>query len=279
MVHVCIALDGHELVDPDRARLAKTAEVVSLEIDQHHMFGLFLGAASQLGDRGRVAARQPRARARDRPGIDMPALYAHQPFRRTRKDRETGERGNPGECTRIRRTEAAIESGGGQPVRHARSPATREIGLVHVPRRDVRERAPTGLEIGGRVVFGDATDCRRIGMLWLRSRAREIRREHSGGSFSPWFGRNDSLAGPVIVHERCAHAPGTCDDIECRQWQREGRLHLASQLVAQVQEPAARKWPRRRRRRPLLRAPPLIEAFAETRPGARARQLPGRDRE
>src|SRR5690606_7823585 len=81
VVHVGVALHHHQLVDLDAAGSADAAEVVALEVDQHHVLGALLGVADQLADAsGFVVAPQPRPRAGDGPGLDDVAADRDQAF-------------------------------------------------------------------------------------------------------------------------------------------------------------------------------------------------------
>src|SRR5690606_13597010 len=48
VVHVGVAFDRHQLVHLDAAGHADAAEVVALQVDQHHVLGALLGVADQL---------------------------------------------------------------------------------------------------------------------------------------------------------------------------------------------------------------------------------------
>src|SRR5690606_19888664 len=50
VVHVRVALHGHQFVDLDAAGHAHSAQIVALQVDQHHVFGAFLGVADQFAD-------------------------------------------------------------------------------------------------------------------------------------------------------------------------------------------------------------------------------------
>ena len=88
MVHLAIALQPHELVDPDRARLADPAQVVAHQVDDHHVLGPVLGVGDQIGGgigigQGIAAAG---AGALDRPGLHRAAgRNLQKPFRRGRQ--------------------------------------------------------------------------------------------------------------------------------------------------------------------------------------------------
>ena len=63
-----VALDLHQLDDLNSARSAHPAEVVTAEVDEHHMLGALLGVGEHLsGDRSVFLRRAtPRFRAGDR---------------------------------------------------------------------------------------------------------------------------------------------------------------------------------------------------------------------
>src|SRR5690606_15497808 len=68
VVHVGVAFHAHQFVDLDAAGYAHAAQIVALQVDQHHVFGAFLGMAEQLGDAGAVVvAVETRPRAADGP--------------------------------------------------------------------------------------------------------------------------------------------------------------------------------------------------------------------
>src|SRR5690606_6555122 len=68
VVHVGVTLHHHQLVDLDAAGAADAAEVVALEVDQHHVLGALLGMADHLADAlDLVVTRKPRPGAGDRP--------------------------------------------------------------------------------------------------------------------------------------------------------------------------------------------------------------------
>ena len=82
VVHVRVAFHRHQLVHLDAAGHAHAAEVVAFEVDQHHVFGAFLGVADQVADARRVVvAVEARARAGDGPGLDhgLPVLDPGSP--------------------------------------------------------------------------------------------------------------------------------------------------------------------------------------------------------
>ena len=64
MVHVGIRLDAHEFIDAHAARLAHPAEIVALQIDEHHVLGALLRMRGELGHLG--AHRRPGLRLRGR---------------------------------------------------------------------------------------------------------------------------------------------------------------------------------------------------------------------
>ncbi|MNY18522.1 hypothetical protein D3C86_1519050 [compost metagenome] len=59
------ALEGHQVVDLDRARLADAAQVVAPEVDEHDVLGALLGIGHQVLAERLVAVGPPAARARD----------------------------------------------------------------------------------------------------------------------------------------------------------------------------------------------------------------------
>src|SRR5690606_17728222 len=84
VVHVFVGLHHHQLVHAHAARPADPAQVVALQVDEHHMLGPLLGMADQLADAlGFVITGDTRAGAGDRAGIGTAAAYRYQPFRRT----------------------------------------------------------------------------------------------------------------------------------------------------------------------------------------------------
>ena len=89
-MHLAITLQPHELVDPDRARLADPAQVVAHQVDDHHILGPVLGVGDQIGGgigigQGIAAAG---AGALDRPGLHRAARgNLQKPFRRGRQHR------------------------------------------------------------------------------------------------------------------------------------------------------------------------------------------------
>ena len=75
MHHVAVGLDDHELIDLDAAVLADAAEVVTTEVDQHHVLGALLGVAEKLVREPPVllGVGPARPRACDRARRDPPA--------------------------------------------------------------------------------------------------------------------------------------------------------------------------------------------------------------
>src|SRR5207342_281447 len=79
VVHMRIALDRHQLVHAHAAGNADAAEVVALQVNQHHVLGALFGVADQFADaRGIVIAGKARARAGDRTRFDDIAAHRHQ---------------------------------------------------------------------------------------------------------------------------------------------------------------------------------------------------------
>ena len=114
-------LEAHELRDAHRAVGADAADVVSAQIDEHHVLGALLLVAFELLGQAKILFRAAPARAgpRDRMRLDMRPLDADQHFRR---------RPDEGDAT--------------------------HSDEIHVRRRvDVPERAVNGERIGGDLGF------------------------------------------------------------------------------------------------------------------------------
>ena len=88
VVHRRMALEPRRAVDAHAAGDADAAEVVALEVDDHHVLGALLGIARQLGGERRVARRvvAARARALDGPGLDPAPAPAEQQLGRVPDD-------------------------------------------------------------------------------------------------------------------------------------------------------------------------------------------------
>ena len=77
VMHVRVGLDRHELVDLHGAGLADAAEIVALQVDQHHVLGALLRMRVQLAsERRSAAASAPRGRV---PAIGRVATQPSRP--------------------------------------------------------------------------------------------------------------------------------------------------------------------------------------------------------
>ena len=76
MEHVAVALDLHVLADRHGPRPGDAAQIVAAQVDEHHVFGAFLGVALELLGQQRVFASVSPARPRtgDRVGGQAIAL-------------------------------------------------------------------------------------------------------------------------------------------------------------------------------------------------------------
>jgi hypothetical protein len=68
---VGIAFEHHQFVDLDAAGAADLAEIVALQVEQHDVFGAFLGVGEQFGAQGPILGRVVAAApgAGNRPGL------------------------------------------------------------------------------------------------------------------------------------------------------------------------------------------------------------------
>src|SRR5207253_4928168 len=85
---VGIALHGHQLGDLDASNLTDAPQVVTAQVDEHHVLGAFLFAGPEFLLHtliGRIiAATAPGAR--DRPVAELASLHGHQNFGRRAQD-------------------------------------------------------------------------------------------------------------------------------------------------------------------------------------------------
>ena len=166
VVHMGIALDRHVLIDAHRAADADAAEIVALQIDEHHVLRALLLVAEQ----GCRSAPHP-ARARRR-AVECRRWGASRRCRRERDSRRSGEElitaKSPVAHERCERTRV----GGAQPsvqrrridARAAASlPAPRQVGLIHIAGGDVLERACDRLQKPPRLLLAHL-DARRLGI-------------------------------------------------------------------------------------------------------------------
>src|SRR3546814_108197 len=98
VVHVRVAFHAHQFVDLDAAGHAYAAQVVALQVDQHHVLGALLGVADQLADAGAVVvAVETRARARDGARFHHVAAHRDQALGRRTDHRPAVPHEPPGE--------------------------------------------------------------------------------------------------------------------------------------------------------------------------------------
>ena len=112
-----------------RAAAADAAEVVALEVDQHHVLGPFLlvaAAARRAALRRRAASRRAAACRRSGRVLATLAADAQQPLRRRTQQREAGQRRAAGERRRVRGAQPSVQVGGVTPgASRARQPRDR----------------------------------------------------------------------------------------------------------------------------------------------------------
>ena len=89
---VGVPLDDHQFVDVDTAVLTDAAQVVAAQIDEHGVFGQFLGVRKQLLDEGFVfgGALSPGAGPGDRPELGDAVLGLHHDLRARAYDGQIG---------------------------------------------------------------------------------------------------------------------------------------------------------------------------------------------
>ena len=90
MLHLRELFQPRQLRRLHGAKLAHFAQIVAQQIGDHHQFGQFLRAGLQFVGELRVARRVgiARARALDRPRLDVRTAHAQKLFRRRRRDLE-----------------------------------------------------------------------------------------------------------------------------------------------------------------------------------------------
>ena len=250
VVHVGVALDDHEFVDPHGPCLAHAAEVVALEVDQHHVLGAFLGTADQLRDAaasagrrrgrvpamGRVSTTCPRTEPAARASSREPTTPAVPRSRRRRRDWPCadGDRDRP----------APAPGGSG-----CASAATDWPGRHHPPQcvqacdGRPRDRRPVVLHDGWRLLRAQDRGHAPLRVVQILGQPPEHRPRHRL--------RQDTTLRPLAwsMQETRAHAPGKGDDRHRRRRQAQRRLDFLGEFVPKVEHPAAANGQRLRRRR------------------------------
>ena len=93
MQYVLVGFDAAQLADADALRPAYPREIVSQQIDDHHVFGAVLFAGQQFGFGravgGRIAGARPGAL--DRPRLDLAVEDLQEPFGRGADDLELAQ--------------------------------------------------------------------------------------------------------------------------------------------------------------------------------------------
>ncbi len=156
VVHVGVAFHAHQFVDLHAAGFAHAAQVVALQVDQHHVLGALLRVADQLADaRGVIVACEARPGAGDGPGFHHVAAHRHQPLRRRAHHRPPAcceqareRRGIGGTQSRIQRSRIR------RPL-EARAPDARQVDLEYVACGQVIQDAPHAVGEALRRVFID----------------------------------------------------------------------------------------------------------------------------
>src|SRR2546429_5634066 len=85
-----VALHSHELGDLHAANLADAPQVITSQVDEHHVFGPLLLTRPQFLFHaliGRLITATPPG-ARDRPVAEMASLHGHENLRRRPQDSE-----------------------------------------------------------------------------------------------------------------------------------------------------------------------------------------------
>ena len=153
---VAVALEDHELVDTNRARLTHTSEVIAFEIDQHDVFRPLLGMPQQgLGEQPVVHdVDAAGSGAGDRAGLDSPRPDADEPLGRGADDPEVAEVGKARKGGRIRPPQALVEGLVRRQVAVYR-PLSRQVDLKDIAFADVTVDLRDGVEIALFRVFRD----------------------------------------------------------------------------------------------------------------------------
>jgi hypothetical protein len=113
VMHVRVALDGHQLIDFDRARHRDAAEVVAFQVDQHDVLGALFRMADQLTHARRVVvALRARTRAGDRARLHELAADFDEPLGRGACDRPAFALHEAGERRGIRFAERRVDRSG-----------------------------------------------------------------------------------------------------------------------------------------------------------------------
>jgi hypothetical protein len=83
MIHVRVLFERHKFVHADGAEPADPAQIITLEVNQHQMFGAFFFICPQFRGEPLILGLgvSPRSRACNRPGFRVPFRQANQTFR------------------------------------------------------------------------------------------------------------------------------------------------------------------------------------------------------
>ena len=83
MMHVCITLEHHQVINTDRSGFADSPEIIALKVNQHDMLGTLLRVHQQFSRKPLILFLVIAARvcACNWSRADGPATTGNQPFR------------------------------------------------------------------------------------------------------------------------------------------------------------------------------------------------------
>src|SRR5579863_1107637 len=134
MEYMRVTLDVHPFIDPHGPETADLSQIISLQIDQHDMFGPLLRVPQELSGQAPVVLgiEPPSARPRNRTGRDEGTGTLNQPLRRGAEKSDIPRLQVCGKRGRIDLAESLIQGQrAGRSQRHRKTVG--EVRLKNIP--------------------------------------------------------------------------------------------------------------------------------------------------
>ena len=189
---------------------------------------------------GRAEAR---ARTGDRTGRNFASRYTQQPLGRRRQDRDAGELRTRRERRGVRGAQRGIDARGIGGLAQCQSPGTRQVCLVNVASGNVLLRLAHAFQVFLRQFFaqGRKRQRRRRRVHGLRGSRLQVSDQSRVGRCGALFRDGKHLVGREIVYGKRVDTQREGGERQARAWQVQTGLDFRSQLVARVDDPAARE--------------------------------------
>ncbi len=223
--------------------LADSTQVVAFKIDQHHVFGPFLGVTDQGIEIGLILRLIIAARPcpGDRPRRDLVTAHVDQTLRGRADHRRITDHGQRRKRRGVVMAQIIVELIGADIGRQAHLPAPRQIDLKHIAIDDVAFDAFDAVDVTLSAFFLDADLIRcKAAARWWHIDRRHIDRQLCQRVFVPDLGQQHGLLRMMIDDHRRRDATGIGHwQAAVIHTQMQAWLDFCGQFISQIDKPAA----------------------------------------